>query len=156
MTLLFTVIDTPTMEVILTAIAASLWCLGLWETTEPGKLLSFLKQPILNYIDNRKKAHIGAKAKACRESQELQVGCDDVQKNIYRERLKVELAALEKDFNRFKLIMKTLNPIILCPVCMGSVHGFLLFTMYQPLSLWVIPVMVMTAGLNKIWHEKLF
>ena len=157
MTLLFTVIDTFTLEVLLTAIACSFWCLGVWTVTEPGKLLAFLKQPILRYIDNVKKEHYRIRELAITENQNLQLNSQsESQKDIYRSRLKTQLAKHDKDLNRFKLIMKGLNPVILCPVCMGSVHGFALFSMFYPVSLWVIPVMIMTSGLNKIWHEKIF
>lgn len=153
---LFIVIDTPLMEFLLITLIASVWCLGVWTITEKGKLLSFLKQPILNFIDRKTEYYIGKQEIITTQYGNFQLNCDELQRNIYRERMKAELEIVKKDFNRFKLIMKSLNPVILCPVCMGSVHGFLVFSMFQPLSLWVIPVMVMTSGLNKIWHEKLF
>lgn len=155
MTLLFIVIDTPVMDILLTALLASLWCLGLWSVTEPGKLLAFLKQPLLNKIEARQKEYGEKVNKAIETYQKRTVNCSDTDKEYYKFQKDSEIEELKEKHDLFKSNMKLLNPFVLCPVCMGSVHGFFVFTMLQPISWWVIPVMFMTAGLNKIWHEKL-
>lgn len=155
MTLLFVVIDTPVMEILLTALLASLWCLGLWSVTEPGKLLSFIKQPLLNKIEARQKEYADKVNKALETYQKRTVSCSDTDKEYYKFQKDSEIEELKEKHDLFKKNMKLLNPIILCPVCMGSVHGLGLFSLCQPMSWWVIPVMFMTAGLNKIWHERL-
>lgn len=144
-------------ELLLTAFAASLWCLGLWTVTEPGKLLSFLKQPFLQYIEYRKGLHETKREQIVKDYQNLQLNSQsDAQKDIYRTQMKNLLKIQDAEFKHFKTSMKVLNPIILCPVCMGSVHGFITFYLFNDVSFWVIPVMIITSGLNKIWHEKIF
>lgn len=142
-------------ELILTSLAASLWCLGLWTVTEPKMLLSFLKQPLLKEIDNRNKAYIKEKNRLIEKFQRLTVGAADQDKHYFKTETEKDIELLDKEHNRFKSLMKTLNPFILCPVCMGSVHGFVVCFSMHGLTWWAIPVMIMTAGLNKIWHEKL-
>jgi hypothetical protein len=144
-------------ELLLTALTASLWCLGLWSITQPGKLLSFLRQPFMDYIDKRETGYRKQKENLIVEYQQLQaVANDDIQRNIYREQLKKRLEIINAEAKHFKLSMKLLNPVILCPVCMGSIHGLLTFSMFYPISWWVVPVMIVTSGLNKVWHEKIF
>lgn len=144
-------------ELLLISFSASLWCLGLWTVTEPGKLLSFLKQPFLQYIEYRKGLHETKRSAIITEYQNLQLNSQtDGQKDIYRDQMKKLVDLQDSDFKHFKRSMKVLNPVILCPVCMGSVHGFLTFITFMPLTWHVIPVMIITSGLNKIWHEKIF
>lgn len=133
-----------------------MWCLGVWTITEPGKLLAFIKQPLVNKLEKRKKEYVKAKNKILEIYAKQVANCNETDRGYYETTKNNHLESIEETYDMFKKNMKLLNPIILCPVCMGSVHGFVCFSMYQPLSLWVIPVMIMTAGLNKLWHEKLF
>ena len=143
---------------ILISVAASLWCLGLWAITEPGKVLDFLKQPLLKFIHVGDISYKAQRDEVIEKYQNLQLNSEsDEKRNQYRDQMKKEIKSIDKEHRKFKAYMKVLNPIILCPVCMGSLHGLLAIYMCGlPVDLWCIPVMVITSGLNKIWHEKIF
>lgn len=146
----------------------SLWCMGLYIVTSDGKLLAFLRQPFSRLLNRKEEEYNMAvtKQKAEHKKSLALLELDNHSHKAERgkemvERYNKRVEALRIAHQRFMFRLRLLNPFILCPACMSSVHSILIFSYtywlgYHNLSVWSLPlIMLPVAFINDTIHDKL-
>lgn len=151
------------------AFLLSVFCMGIYTITDEGKILHFVKKPFLRILDELDSlesqeqdisSQLSSKCFFMQELKKVEGESFDVRNYYYEiETLKIDLAECRTRMRYLMFFNYISKPLIMCPPCMASYWGVVLYFGIKPLSIDLMFLSIIVASffnylLSSIYHRN--